>query len=91
MGWRTGRGVGGAKFDVHCTVGHLVFEMSCGYELTQLRPGRAEYDTVTDSAVKKILDFIFTDDFANSIEEVHKNNGDRGREREKVGGGKRGK
>ena len=56
-------------------LGHLIFEMSCGYELTQLRPGRAEYDTVGDHHVKAILDFIFTNDFTNNIEAVSKSGG----------------
>ena len=47
-----------------------MFEMSCGYELTQLRPGAAQYVTVGDSEVKQILDFIFTDGFTNTIERV---------------------
>ena len=47
-----------------------MFEMSCGYELTQLRPGTAQYGIVSDSNVKEILEFIFTDGFTNTIEQV---------------------
>ena len=53
-------------------VGHLVFEMSCGYELTQLCPGPNEYKSIIDSEVKEILEFIFKDGFPNGIEQVRK-------------------
>ena len=45
--------------------------MSCGYELTQLRPGEEEYKSVKDSDVKEILQFVFKDGFPNTIEQVH--------------------
>ena len=51
-------------------LGHLVFEMSCGYELARLRPGPDEYKSIEDSEVKEILEFIFNDGFTNGIEQV---------------------
>ena len=45
--------------------------MSCGYELTQLKPGEEEYKSVKDPDVKEILQFIFKDGFPNTIEQVH--------------------
>ena len=50
--------------------GHLIFEMSCGYELTQLRPGEDDYKNVKDLDVKGILQYIFKEDFSNTIEQV---------------------
>ena len=47
-----------------------MFEMGCGYELTQLRPGHSEYETVKDSDLKEILDFIFREGFTNTLEKV---------------------
>ena len=43
--------------------------MAAGYELTELRPGAGEYKEVP-SAVRPILDYIFTDGFPHSIEDV---------------------
>ena len=54
------------------SLGHLLFEMSCGYELTKLSPGDEEYESIKDSDVREILRYIFRDDFSNSIEKVPK-------------------
>ena len=54
----------------HCNVsGHLIFEMSAGYELKQLAPTRDEYKTVP-KAIKPILEFIFNEELSHSISEV---------------------
>ena len=44
--------------------------MSCGYELTHLRPEKDEYDGVKDQDVKEVLQYIFRDNFPNTIEQV---------------------
>ena len=53
-------------------LGHLIFEMSCGFELTQLRPGEEEYKSVKDPDVKEILQFILKEGFPNTIEQVRR-------------------
>jgi hypothetical protein len=47
-----------------------MFEMSCGYELTHLRPEPDEYNSVKDPDVKEVLQYIFRDGFPNTIEQV---------------------
>ena len=49
--------------------GHVVFEMAAGYELTHLRPGPAEYNTVAKK-VKPILEYIFEEGFPHDIDAV---------------------
>ena len=44
--------------------------MSCGYELTHLRPEPDEYNSVKDHDVKEVLQYIFKDDFTTTIEQV---------------------
>ena len=44
--------------------------MSCGYELTQLRPGEEEYKSIKDQDIREILQYIFKDGFPNTIEQV---------------------
>ena len=47
--------------------------MAAGYELTQVRPGQADYMAV-DTRVKPVLEYIFAEGFPNDITEVkHKN------------------
>ena len=50
-------------------IGHLIFEMSAGYELTQLRPEVEEFEAVP-SSVRPILEFIFADEFPHTIDDV---------------------
>ena len=50
-------------------IGHLIFEMCAGYELTEVRPGPEAYRAVP-SAVRPIMEFIFADGFPHSIREV---------------------
>jgi hypothetical protein len=47
-----------------------MFEMSCGYELTHLRPEQDEYKSVKDEEVKEVLQYIFKEGFPNTIEQV---------------------
>ena len=49
--------------------GHLIFEMAAGYELTQLRPGAGEYQTVS-KAVRPILKFIFEEGLPHNTSNV---------------------
>ena len=43
--------------------------MSGGYELTEVRPGVDDYKAVP-SAVRPVLEYIFTDGFPHSIHDV---------------------
>ena len=52
-------------------LGHLIFEMSAGYELKQLAPGKDDYKTVHKS-VKPVLEHIFDDELSHSISDVRK-------------------
>ena len=56
-------------YQYHHIIGHLIFEMSAGYELTTVRPGREDYKAVP-SDVRQILEFIFADGFPHSIKDV---------------------
>ena len=51
-------------------LGHLVFEMSCGYELTMLCPDAKTYESIRDPEIKEILQFILKDGFPNGLEQV---------------------
>lgn len=51
-------------------LGHLLFEMCCGYELTTVSPRKQEYKSVQDKLLKTTLQYIFEDGFPHSIEEV---------------------
>ena len=55
---------------VNSIIGHLIFEMSAGFELQQLKPGMGDYKTV-HKAVKPVLEFIFDEEFSHSISEVN--------------------
>ena len=46
-----------------------MFEMAAGCELTNLRPGEAEYKTV-DEKVRPVLEYIFEDEFPHDIHQV---------------------
>lgn len=51
-----------------------MFEMACGYELSQLVPGEVEYKAVQDRAVRDILELIFEREggvFSSSLEQVN--------------------
>lgn len=54
--------------------GHVIFEMACGFELTEAVPGKEEVRAVKDNEVKDILSAIFHKNeegsFTSSIEEV---------------------
>ena len=50
-------------------LGHLIFEMSAGYELKQLVPLKDDYKTINGSIVP-ILQFIFDDKLSPSISDV---------------------
>ena len=50
-------------------LGHLIFEMAAGYELTQLRPGMGEIRTV-HKAMRPVLEFIFEEGFPHDISKV---------------------
>ena len=43
--------------------------MAAGYELTQVRPGQADYMAV-DTQVKPVLEYIFEEGFPHDITEV---------------------
>ena len=43
--------------------------MAAGYELTQARPGQADYMAV-DLRVKQVLEYIFEEGFPHNITEV---------------------
>lgn len=53
--------------------GHVIFEMSCGFELTTIVPG--DYNSIRDGKVKEVLKAIFSrddeGDFTSSINEVN--------------------
>ena len=59
---------------VTCTIaGHVIFEMACGYELTDLVPGEHQLRDVKDQRVRHILEYIFQSqdgNFTATIEEV---------------------
>ena len=57
--------------DVLLTLGHLIFEMSAGFELKQLAPGKDDYKTVNKSIIP-ILEFIFDEELSHSISDVSK-------------------
>ena len=44
--------------------------MSCGYELTQLRPGEEENKSVKDPDVRAVLQYIFKEGFPHTIGQV---------------------
>ena len=55
--------------------GHVVFEMCCGYELTELVPGEQHYaDIMKEQKLQQILHFIFQRNqdgtFAHTIKNV---------------------
>ncbi len=55
-------------------VGHVIFEIACGYEMTEIAPGESQYGDVKDERVKDILCYIFNTDqdgaFTSTIEKV---------------------
>ena len=53
---------GGANNSSCPVVGHVLFEMACGYELTTMVPGEEDWRRVRDSAVLDVLQFIFLTD-----------------------------
>ena len=53
-------------------IGHVIFEMAAGYELTQTCPGQADYMAV-DTRVKPVLEYIFKEGFSHDIVEVKAN------------------
>ena len=54
------------------TTGYLVFEMSCGYELTTLFPTDEDYQAVRarDRKLEEVLRYIFAEGFTHGITEV---------------------
>ncbi len=58
---------------IHC-LGHFVFELSCGYELDTVVPGKEDWSRVTDSALLDVLQFVFHTDqegrFTSTIQTV---------------------
>lgn len=56
---------------VYLQPGHLIFEMSAGYELTQLKPGAGDY-RAAHKTVRPILEYIFEEGFPHNITDVIK-------------------
>ena len=52
----------------YAILGHLLFEMCCGYELTSVMPTEQDYKCAKKDDVKDILQFVFGED---QIEHVH--------------------
>lgn len=56
-------------------IGHVIFEMACGCELTGLVPGQQEYRSVRDKSVRDVLQVIFQRNkkgrFTSSIKQVY--------------------
>ena len=48
-------------------LGHLLFEMCCGYELTSVVPTEQDYKSAKKDEVKAILEFVFK---AQQVEDV---------------------
>ena len=61
-----------------CSAGHVVFEMRCGYELTELVAGEQHYADIKDHSIQEVLEFIFSrnpdESFAHTIEQVRGTN-----------------
>ena len=59
---------------LYMRAGHVIFEIACGYELTEIAPGEGQYKDVKDERVKEILRLIFRTDqegaFTSTIEQV---------------------
>ena len=52
----------------------MIFEIACGYELTEIAPSEAQYREMKEEKIREILQFIFQTDregaFSSSIDQV---------------------
>lgn len=58
----------------HASAGCVIFEMACGYELTEVSPSKHDYESVKSEMIRDILIFIFRRNeqgrFLTTMEEV---------------------